>query len=62
MKAVDEACDDNNTIANDGCSPLCTVEVNGHCTHPPNAPSVCDICGNSMRKPPEVCDDGSVDS
>ena len=62
MKAFDESCDDNNTVANDGCSPTCTIETNGNCIHPQNAPSICDICGNSLRKTPEVCDDGTVDN
>ena len=62
MKAFNEPCDDNNTLPNDGCSPTCTIELNGHCTHPLNAPSICDICGNSLQKPPELCDDGSVNS
>ena len=57
-KASSEECDDNNTDPNDGCSPTCMIEANGHCQHPNNNPSICDICGNGKRKPPETCDDG----
>ena len=31
------------------------IESNGHCTS--SYPNLCDICGNGVRKPPEICDD-----
>jgi len=41
-----EACDDNNTIPNDGCEPVtCTVTP--------------QTCGNMMREGTEECDDGN---
>ena len=46
MKESPEACDDNNTAPNDGCSSTCTTELNGHCDTTVN-PNKCDICGNS---------------
>ncbi len=37
-----EECDDGNTIAGDGCSPQCNIEV----------------CGNGVKDPQDECDDG----
>lgn len=31
--ASNEICDDGNLDPSDGCSPLCSIEPNGHCTH-----------------------------
>jgi len=42
----DEECDDNNTTACDGCSPLCKVET----------------CGNGVVECGEQCDDGAQNS
>jgi len=52
-----ENCDDGNTVDSDGCSSTCTFETDHVCdlTADPNS---CDICGNGVLKPPEVCDDG----
>ena len=58
QRAITENCDDNNLGTNDGCSDTCTIEMNGHCDLTVN-PNLCDICGNSVRKPPELCDDGT---
>jgi cysteine-rich repeat protein len=39
-----EQCDDGNTVAGDGCSPTCRLEV----------------CGNGILDPGEQCDDGNT--
>ena len=41
---VSEECDDGNLIADDGCSPVCTVEA----------------CGDGARQAGEACDDGNL--
>lgn len=41
-----EACDDGNTVAHDGCSPTCTIEV--------------PVCGNGFVDVGEECDDGNL--
>ena len=51
LRATNEGCDDKNLLANDGCSPTCIIEPNGHCDN--QAPNNCDICGNLIRKLPE---------
>jgi len=42
---------------NDGCF-LCSFETNYNCNLLIN-PSECDICGNTVRNSPEICDDGN---
>lgn len=46
----EEACDDGNTLAGDGCSPTCTLEpqVSG------------PRCGDGALDPDEACDDGNA--
>lgn len=39
----DEACEDGNTTAGDGCSPICQLEA---------------VCGNGVVEPGELCDGG----
>ena len=53
-----EACDDGNSLANDGCNG-CAVEPTWSCAG--LGPSVCthEICGNGVRTPSEQCDDGN---
>ena len=47
-----EACDDNNTVAGDGCGATCEVECGYTCTQPLlDGPSVCEpSCGNGVVK------------
>ncbi len=53
-----EGCDDNNTLAGDGCSGTCTVEMGFTCT---GMPSVCaPICGDGQKLGNEACDDGNT--
>ena len=42
-----ESCDDGNTLSNDGCSALCTIEV--------------PHCGDGLTTKPEECDDANTD-
>ena len=60
MLTGDEACDDGNTTAGDGCSATCAVEMNYGCT---GTPSVCAVlCGNGVVNSgnAETCDDGNI--
>jgi len=41
----DEACDDKNTLAGDGCNATCTSD---------------ETCGNGVLDPGEACDDGNL--
>jgi len=52
-----EACDDDNTAPNDGCSATCTVEANYTCDD--SEPSVCTMveCGNGIVDGTDECDD-----
>lgn len=53
----DEACDDGNSVANDGCT-SCAVDVGYTCSS--DNPSLCTpICGDGKVISPETCDDGS---
>jgi len=55
-----EQCDDNNTEADDGCSPTCTVEAGYFCSVPvPGDADTCSpaVCGDKFRDAPEECDD-----
>lgn len=49
FRETGETCDDGNTMAGDGCSAACRVEV------PP-------ACGDGTRDPGEECDDGNTRS
>lgn len=68
-----EACDDGNVLAGDGCSPLCKREngqicsVDSQCVSQvcdkTETPDVCEprlTCGNSRLEGSEVCDDGNT--
>ena len=62
MSWANEGCDDNNTIAGDGCSATCTVEPGYACTGG-NAirPDTCaTVCGDGFRAGAESCDDGNL--
>ncbi|MGC9983372.1 MAG: DUF4215 domain-containing protein [Polyangia bacterium] len=54
-----EQCDDGNTVAGDGCSPTCKIEIGYKCS---GSPSVCTptICGNGIVEGIEGCDDGNT--
>ena len=56
----DEACDDGNTDADDGCSAECVIEAFWACDQ--NDPSQCDgIRGDARVRGSEACDDGLDD-
>ena len=57
-----EQCDDNNTIAGDGCSPTCQIEVGFVCQGGSiNTPDGCvATCGDGLRVGDEACDDGNT--
>jgi len=53
-----EQCDDGNIYPGDGCSSLCTVELDFICT---GQPSICtSLCGNGILDGGEACDAGSL--
>jgi fibro-slime domain-containing protein len=54
-----EQCDDGNTVAGDGCSPTCRVEIGHKCS---GSPSVCTLatCGDGKVEGTEGCDDGNL--
>lgn len=56
-----EGCDDNNTIAGDGCSPDCAVEAGYSCAGGSfHASDTCSpVCGDGLRVGTESCDDGN---
>ena len=55
--STDEACDDGDTAAGDGCSPTCAIEPGFTCT---GAPSACKTtCGDGVAAGTETCDDGA---
>jgi fibro-slime domain-containing protein len=56
----DEACDDGNLEAGDGCSPLCTVEDNWVCPDNGIACYRVEVCGDSLIASNEGCDDGNT--
>lgn len=54
---ADEACDDGNTQAGDGCDSACLIEAGWQCV---GQPSVCSaICSNGVVTENEGCDDGN---
>jgi fibro-slime domain-containing protein len=60
----DEACDDKNTVSNDGCSANCMqVESGYNCPPTGGACSVAEVlCPNGKIDPGEGCDDGNAAS
>jgi len=53
-----EACDDDNTVAGDGCSSKCEVEAGYTCTDALEELSICTkLCGNGILDADEECDD-----
>ncbi len=58
-----EACDDKNTNAGDGCSGDCTEVEEGYSCYPPGREChKMAICGDGHILLPELCDDGNSDS
>jgi cysteine-rich repeat protein len=60
----EEACDDGNVGAGDGCDPSCEVETGYTCTDPVDATtragSMCTaVCGDGRVVANETCDDGN---
>lgn len=67
--STSEQCDDGNSISNDGCSQLCTIEKDWTCSGgsstsadvcvkneiPPGTPE--PVCGNNKKERGEECDD-----
>jgi cysteine-rich repeat protein len=52
-----EQCDDDNTLAGDGCSQLCEVEPGFTCV---GVPSACaPVCPDGLVRGDEACDDGN---
>ena len=66
-KRGNEECDDGNTIDHDGCSATCTIEpcdLNCSCDgwiHPWANGSCAPICGDTLLRAREECDDGNTD-
>jgi len=63
MIAGNEACDDNNTIAADGCNGTCAVESGWECTATSTEcgqSSCVGICGDGKKVASEGCDDGNT--
>ena len=57
-----EQCDDNNTVAGDGCNATCQIEPGFVCSGGDISTSdTCtSICGDGKRVGKEVCDDGNT--
>ena len=63
QRSIGEACDDGNTLVDDGCDTLCDVESGWVCTETGGAASVCtESCGDGLIDPGEACDDGAANS
>ena len=58
--AGSEACDDQNTNNNDGCSSTCGIENGWTCSGQPSSCS--PICGDSLLRGAEGCDDGNTNN
>jgi fibro-slime domain-containing protein len=55
----DEACDDHNTVSNDGCSADCRRVELGYSCPAGQACHQITRCGDGVKVPPEQCDDGN---
>ena len=53
---ITEECDDKNDFNDDGCSGTCVIEEGWTC---PEGSSCTPICGDSLIKGFEECDDGN---
>lgn len=61
VKAFDEQCDDFGVAPNDGCSPLCKIELGYICTIDTNLKSICkSTCEDGIKAYDEDCDDGNM--
>ena len=54
-----ETCDDGNTVAGDGCSATCHLEIGFKCSTP-GSPCTRTTCGDSKKEGTEGCDDGNT--
>ena len=54
----DEACDDGNVMAGDGCSDVCQVE-DGYVCETPGVACVFPVCSDGLVQGAETCDDGN---
>lgn len=61
-RAANEACDDGNNEAGDGCAQNCVVEAGWSCSGGFGAKSTCtgQPCGDGKVEGTEVCDDGGL--
>ncbi len=55
---IGEACDDNNTNPNDGCSTTCTIDSGFSCSGEPSACTT--TCGDGIVAGAETCDDSNT--
>ncbi|MCC6811780.1 MAG: DUF4215 domain-containing protein [Deltaproteobacteria bacterium] len=53
-----EGCDDDNTLAGDGCGATCTIEPGWTC--PVDGELCVPTCGDGLRQGAEACDDGGT--
>ncbi|MEY2931685.1 MAG: hypothetical protein RL033_2434 [Pseudomonadota bacterium] len=60
VRAADEACDDGNTIDNDGCSADCLRAASGYFCEPGQPCIQVEICGDALLELGETCDDGNT--
>eukprot|EP00435_Cladocopium_sp_Y103_P068641 s1255_g31.t3 len=62
LRLGEEECDDNNTVAGDGCGPDCKVELGWFCKRKPDdTGEVClNTCLNGIIDPGEECDDANT--
>ena len=63
VRTQDEACDDGNAVAGDGCAADCRTVEPGFSCAPAGQRRVTAIarCGDGVVVPPELCDDGNTD-
>src|SRR5690606_10859219 len=58
----DEACDDGNTVGDDGCNADCLGVMPGYsCAQPGELCQPIARCGDGLVAPSEQCDDGNTD-
>lgn len=61
LREAGETCDDGATVAGDGCSATCSLELGYACTAA--TPNVCrTVCGDGLIRGSETCDDGDTDA
>lgn len=61
IRSLIEACDDGDTMSNDGCSSSCTIEFGYTCSGLVGTTSNCtSTCGDGRKTSTEACDDGDA--